>query len=178
MSGWAALSQRFGALPFADLFEPAIRYARDGYLVSPVVAEKWALAATVLPHDLGFAEHFLPRGRAPRAGEKFACEPMATSLEAIASTHGNAFYRGELAQAMAAHAHAHGALHAVADFASHSIDWVDPLALDYGARDRPRDPAERPGHRRADGTGHPARVRPRRAAARLGRRASTSRSRR
>ena len=58
VSGWAALSQRFGALPFADLFDPAIRYARDGYAVSPIVAEKWALAATVLPHDLGFAEHF------------------------------------------------------------------------------------------------------------------------
>jgi len=132
VSGWAALSQRFGALPFADLFEPAIRYARDGYLVSPVVAEKWTAAATVMPHDLGFAEHFLPRGRAPSAGEKFACEPMAKSLEAIASTHGNAFYRGELAHAMAANAHAHGALHSAEDFAAHSIDWVDPLALDYG----------------------------------------------
>jgi gamma-glutamyltranspeptidase/glutathione hydrolase len=132
VSGWAALSQRFGALPFADLFEPAIRYARDGYLVSPVVAEKWALAAAVLPHDLGFAEHFLPRGRAPRAGEKFTCEAMAKSLGAIASTQGNAFYRGELAQAMAAHARAHGALHSKADFASHTIDWVNPIALDYG----------------------------------------------
>ena len=131
VSGWAALSQRFGALPFADLFEPAIRYARDGYLVSPVVAEKWALAATVMPHDLGFAEHFLPRGRAPRAGEKFSCEPMAKSLAAIASTHGNAFYRGPLAQAMAAHANQHGALHTIADFTAHTIDWVSPLALDY-----------------------------------------------
>src|SRR5207344_2369751 len=47
VSGWAALSQRFGALPFGDLFEPAIRYARDGFLVSPVVAQKWEAAATV-----------------------------------------------------------------------------------------------------------------------------------
>ncbi len=65
VSGWAALSQRYGALPFADLFAPAIRYARDGYPVSPTVAAQWARAAAVLPHDLGFAEHFLPRGRAP-----------------------------------------------------------------------------------------------------------------
>src|SRR5512142_2600911 len=48
VSGWVALSQRYGTLPFADLFEPAIRYARDGYAVSPTVAEKWALAATIM----------------------------------------------------------------------------------------------------------------------------------
>jgi gamma-glutamyltranspeptidase/glutathione hydrolase len=132
VSGWAALSQRYGALPFADLFEPAIRYARHGYAVSPIVAEKWALAATVLPHDLGFAEHFMPRGRAPLPGETFACPAMATSLEKIAATHGNAFYRGELAAAMVADAKRHGAAHALADFADHALDWVTPLGLDYG----------------------------------------------
>jgi gamma-glutamyltranspeptidase/glutathione hydrolase len=132
VSAWAALSQRFGGLPFADLFGPAIRYARDGYAVSPIVAEKWQLATTVLPGDLGFAEHFLPRGRAPRPGETFACPAMANSLEKIAATHGNAFYRGDLAQAMVAHAKAHGAAHTLSDFAAHTIDWVAPLGLDYG----------------------------------------------
>ena len=132
VSGWAALSQRFGALPFADLFGPAIRYARDGYAVSPVVAEKWALAVDVLPHDLGFAEHFLPQGRAPRPGEIFRCPPMARTLERIAETRGSAFYHGEIAQTMAAHAKAHGALHTAADFAAHTLDWVQPLGQDYG----------------------------------------------
>jgi gamma-glutamyltranspeptidase/glutathione hydrolase len=131
VAGWAALSQRYGQLPFADLFEPAIRYARDGFLVSPVIAAKWALAVPHLPHDLGFAEHFLPRGRAPLAGERFACPPLAASLERIAATHGNAFYRGELAAAMVAHARANGAAHTLADFAGHTLDWVEPLALDY-----------------------------------------------
>ena len=132
VSGWAALSQRFGALPFADLFDPAIQYARHGYAVSPIVAEKWALATTVLPHDLGFGEHFMPNSRAPEPGETFACPAMANSLEKIAATHGNAFYRGELAAAMVAHAKKHGAAHALADFEAHAIDWVTPLALDYG----------------------------------------------
>ena len=72
VSGWSALSQRYGKLPYADLFAPGIRYARDGYLVSPVVAQKWALAASLMPKDLGFAEHFLPHGRAPHVGERFA----------------------------------------------------------------------------------------------------------
>ncbi len=133
VSGWAALSQRFGTLPFADLFAPAIRYARDGYAVSPVVADKWALAVKALPHELGFAEHFMPHGRAPLPGELFRCPPMARTLERIAATHGNAFYRGELAEAMVAHAGAHGALHTLADFAAHTLDWVAPLGLDYGA---------------------------------------------
>jgi len=132
VAGWAALSQRFGALPFEDLFAPAIRYATDGYAVSPVVAEKWALAEKVLPHDLGFAEHFLPRGRAPLPGELFSCKPMATTLARIAATHGNAFYRGELAETMVAHAASKGALHSMADFAGHTLDWVTPLALDHG----------------------------------------------
>jgi gamma-glutamyltranspeptidase / glutathione hydrolase len=131
VSGWAALSQRYGLLPFADLFLPAIRYARDGFLVSPVVAAKWAAAVPHLPHDLGFAEHFLPRGRAPAPGERFACPPLAASLERIAATHGHAFYRGELAATMVAHAQANGALHSLADFADHTLDWVRPLALEY-----------------------------------------------
>src|SRR6478672_7924316 len=71
VSGWAALSERYGKLPFADLFAPAIRYAREGYPVSPVVAEKWALAAAIMPQGLGWQEHFLPRGRAPHPGERF-----------------------------------------------------------------------------------------------------------
>jgi gamma-glutamyltranspeptidase/glutathione hydrolase len=131
VSGWVALSQRYGALPFADLFEPAIRYARDGFPVSPNVARQWQRAAAVLPHDLGFAAHFLPRGRAPEPGESFACAPLAATLEAIAASHGEAFYRGALAQAMAADARDHGAAHALADFAGHTSDWVAPLALDW-----------------------------------------------
>ena len=131
VSGWAALSQRFGRLPFDVLFEPAIHYARDGYPVSPVVAEKWAAAVNVMPMHLGWREHFMPRGRAPRAGEVFASPDMARSFERIAETTGNAFYRGDLAEAMVAHARAHGALHTLEDFAQHTIDWVDPLRLDY-----------------------------------------------
>jgi gamma-glutamyltranspeptidase/glutathione hydrolase len=131
VSGWVALSTRYGRLPFAELFEPAIRYARDGWLVSPVIAAQWQRAAGVLPHDLGYAEHFLPHGRAPRAGETFRCPPMARSLEAIATSGGETFYRGELARAMAGDAERHGALHTVEDFARHACDWVTPLGFDY-----------------------------------------------
>ncbi len=131
VSGWVALSKRYGRLPFADLFEPAVRYARDGWLVSPVIAAQWQRAAAILPHDLGYAEHFLPGGRSPRAGETFSCPSMARTLEAIAATGGEAFYRGDLARAMVDDAKRHRAPHTAGDFARHECDWVTPLGFDY-----------------------------------------------
>jgi len=131
VSGWVALSRRYGRLPFADLFEPAIRYARDGWIVSPVISAQWRRAAGVIPHEFGWAEHFLPRGRTPDAGEAFACPPMARTLASIAASGGESFYRGELAATMAAHAQSYGARHTTEDFARHASDWVSPLSLEY-----------------------------------------------
>jgi len=131
VSGWVALSRRYGKLPFADLFEPAIRYARDGYAVSPIVAEKWHNAVPILGEVPGFAAHFMPRGRALEAGEIFASMAMADSLTKIATTQGEAFYRGELAEKMAAHSRSLDGAHTLADFASHTCDWVTPLAHAY-----------------------------------------------
>ena len=131
VSGWAALSKRHGRLPFADLFEPAIRYARDGWQVSPVVAEKWAAAVPALPKDLGWPDAFMPHGRTPRVGERFSCAAMADSLEEIAATHGESFYRGRLAAAMVAHSQSAGGAHTLADFAAQQADWVTPLAQEY-----------------------------------------------
>jgi len=131
VSGWVALSQRYGKLPFGDLFESAIRYARDGYAVSPVIADKWTKAVPILGAVPGFAEHFLPRGRAPVAGETFASPAMASTLGKIAQTRGDAFYRGELAEAMVAHSKAHRGAHTLEDFATHSCDWVVPIGIGY-----------------------------------------------
>jgi gamma-glutamyltranspeptidase/glutathione hydrolase len=131
VSGWVALSQRYGKVPFADLFASAIGCARDGYAVSPIVADKWAKAVPILGNVPGFAEHFLPRGRAPEPGELFASPALAASLEKIAATQGETFYRGELTEKMVAHARAHGGAHTLEDFAAHTNNWVQPLALDY-----------------------------------------------
>ncbi len=130
VSGWVALSRRYGKLPFSDLFEPAIRYARDGYHVSPVVAEKWALAVPNLPKDLGWPDVFMPKGRAPVVGERFACMAMAESLDKIARSEGESFYHGQLAEAMVAHSRASNGAHTLADFAAYEADWVTPLGQD------------------------------------------------
>jgi gamma-glutamyltranspeptidase/glutathione hydrolase len=131
VSGWVALSQRYGKLAFGDLFEPAIRYARDGYPVSPVVADKWRLAVPLMPQGLGWQDHFLIDGRAPKPGERFRSPAMANTLAAIARTDGEAFYRGALADAICAHAAACGCVHVRGDFERHTSDWVTPIAVDY-----------------------------------------------
>ena len=128
---WATLSDRFGKLPFADLFEPAIAYARDGYLVSPTIAKQWANQVPELQGQPGFREAFMPGGRAPLPGEKFSFPDQARTLQAIAATNGDDFYRGETVRKIAAHAREHGALMIAADFAAHAVDWVEPLAQDY-----------------------------------------------
>ena len=131
VAGWVALSERFGRLPFADLLQPAIEIAERGYAVPVVVQQKWAAAAALLAGEPGFAEAFLPRGRAPRVGEQFRFEAAARSLRLIAASRGEAFYRGEIAAAAAAHALENGGAMTAADFAAYAPEWVTPLAQGY-----------------------------------------------
>jgi gamma-glutamyltranspeptidase/glutathione hydrolase len=131
VSAWRALSDRFGKLPFADLFEPAIRHARDGYLVSPTVHRQWqAQVAELLPQP-GYREAFAPQGRAPLPGEHFVCPGQARTLERIAASKGDDFYHGELAKAIADHARKTGGLIDEADLAAHQADWVEPISVRY-----------------------------------------------
>ncbi len=131
VSAWAALHGKFGRLPFATLFEPAIRYARDGFLVTPVIAEMWREQAKTLRRFSGFAQTFLLDGRAPAAGEVFRCPDQAETLELIADTKGEAFYRGRIAERIATAAEADGGALSARDLAEHSPDWVTPLGVDF-----------------------------------------------
>jgi gamma-glutamyltranspeptidase/glutathione hydrolase len=130
VAAWVALSQRFGKLAFAELLAPAIEIARRGYAVPVVVQQKWAAAVTELAPLPGFAQTFMPQGRAPQVGERFVFEGAARALEAIAQTRGAALYGGEIAAAAAAHAAQHGGSMSVADFAAFSPEWVQPIGMD------------------------------------------------
>ena len=132
VAAWAELAKRFGTLPLGVLAGPAISYARHGFPVSPRIAMLWERDAALLARQPGFAEHFLPGGRAPRPGETFKCPAIADSLELIADSGGEAFYRGALAEGIAADAKTHGAALDEADLAGHSADWADLLALPFG----------------------------------------------
>jgi gamma-glutamyltranspeptidase/glutathione hydrolase len=131
VSAWVALSERFGKLPFEDLLQPAIEIAERGYLLPVVVQQKWAAATPELQSLPGFAQSFLPWGRAPNVGELFKFPAAARGLRLIAQTKGQAFYGGEIAQALARFSAENGGSHQVSDFAQFKPEWVTPLAKNY-----------------------------------------------
>ena len=126
-----ALSERFGKLPFADLLEPAIEIAERGYLMPVVVQQKWAAATPELQSQPGFAQSFLPWGRAPQVGELFQFKSAARGLRAIAETKGQALYGGEIAEAIEKFAAQNGGSITARDLAAYQPEWVTPIAQNY-----------------------------------------------
>lgn len=111
--GWADLHGRFGTLPFSDVLGPAVRLARDGFPLSPVVAANWAraIASYRRRNEAPLAEWFAtfaPPGFVPRPGALWRSEAHARTLEAIAASRGEAFYTGRIAAAIDAHSRATG----------------------------------------------------------------------
>lgn len=135
VSNWIALWEKFGSLPLETLAEPAIRYARDGFAVTPVIARLWAMGGAKFNTQPGFAETFLANGRAPHAGETVRLPHHAATLEAIAATRGEVFYRGALAEQMVAHSTAHGGAMTLDDLDSHRADWVGTISQRFGDAD-------------------------------------------
>jgi gamma-glutamyltranspeptidase / glutathione hydrolase len=131
IAGWVALSKRLGKLPFADLLAPAIEIAERGYMVSPIISAQWAKAVPILKDQPGYAEHFMPRGRAPLPGELFRNPAQAEALRLIAESEGESFYRGQLAARIVSHAKQHGGLMTGIDLAAHAADWVEPIKTSY-----------------------------------------------
>lgn len=131
VAGWKALSQRFGRLPYSDLFKPAITYATEGFPVSPFIAGVWQELADIVADQPGFAQAFLPQGRAPRPGELWRFPDQGRSLQAIAETGGEAFYRGALAEAIVGFSARTGGSITLDDLAAHNVEWIEPLAQRY-----------------------------------------------
>ena len=131
VASWVALSERFGKLPFEDLLQPAIEIAERGYLLPVVVQQKWAAATPELRNQPGFAQNFLPWGRAPNVGELFQFPAAAKGLRAIAQSKGQAFYGCEIAQAIEQFAAQNGGSITAKDLADYKPEWVTPLAQNY-----------------------------------------------
>ena len=129
VASWVALHRRFGKLPFADLLAPAMGIAERGYAVPVVVQQKWATAVPLLREQPGFAQAFMPNGRAPEVGEQFRFAEAARTLRLIAQSGGEAYYRGEIAAAMVEHSHANGGAVTLADFAAYEPEWVAPIGI-------------------------------------------------
>jgi gamma-glutamyltranspeptidase / glutathione hydrolase len=135
VDGWDALRKRFGTRPFDQLLEPSIRHAEEGFPVSEVIAGSWRGSEVSLRRHADSAKTYLLDGKAPRAGEVFKNPNLARSYRAIAKDGRDAFYKGELAQAMAAFSEKSGGLLALKDFADHTSTWVEPVSTNYRGYD-------------------------------------------
>jgi len=131
VDAWVQLSEKFGRLPFADLFAPAIDYAQRGFVVSPLTAARWAVAPELYRAFPEFGRTFLPAGKAPRAGELFRCPNQARTLKSIADSRGESFYRGELAHKIVNCARSGGGVMEFEDLADHHGQWVPPISIQY-----------------------------------------------
>jgi gamma-glutamyltranspeptidase/glutathione hydrolase len=131
VDGWEELRRTFGSRPLAELLEPAILYAEEGFPVSEIIAADWRAAEGELAKIASSAACFLPGGHAPGAGSVFRNPDLARSLRTLASGGRDAFYRGSLAQAIVGYSQGAGGLFSLADFEQHSSSWVTPVSVNY-----------------------------------------------
>ena len=140
VAGWAALSERFGKLPFAEVLQPAIEYAEKGYAVTPVISQLWKQGYDIFTKQEGdefrpWEEMFAPKGHAPEPGEIWNSPEMAQTLRRIAETKGEAFYRGEYAEAIDAFSRKTGGWIRREDMNAYAPRWVDPVHVNYRGTD-------------------------------------------
>ncbi|MDX1967284.1 MAG: gamma-glutamyltransferase [Planctomycetaceae bacterium] len=131
VDGWIVLRERFGSQPLADLLQPAIDAAEQGYPVSEIIAKNWQGAAEELQKWPDSARVYLPGGRAPAAGEVMQLPELAAAYRLIAAGGRDAFYRGPIAAEIVRFSQTHGGLFAAEDFERHRSDWVEPVSTTY-----------------------------------------------
>jgi len=140
LAAWRDLHTRFGKLPFARLFEPAISYAEQGYPISPVLGLGWGRAAEAArartdPEFQGWGQTFAPDGQVPAVGDIWRSPGHAATLTQIADSKAEDFYHGAIADAMVRFASATGGLISGADLAGHTSTWVAPISARYRGYD-------------------------------------------
>lgn len=135
VDGWFQLHGRYGRLPMTEVLAPAIRYARQGFPVSEIIAYYWQGNARALQKYPGFRETYMPGGRTPRKGEVFRNPLLADTLMKIAKGGRDAFYKGEIPARIGAYMKAQGGFLSAADFAAHRSEWVAPVSVNYRGYD-------------------------------------------
>jgi gamma-glutamyltranspeptidase/glutathione hydrolase len=131
VDGWSKLLSRFGTRNISEVLEPAIHYARDGFPVPEWDAAYWASSEQLIKQDSNSAATYLIDGHAPRVGEIFRNADLAHSLELIAAGGRDAFYKGEIAQRIAAFSSKMGGAMTPEDLAEYSSEWVEPISTTY-----------------------------------------------
>ena len=133
--GWFELHKRYGKLPMREVLSAAIKYAEEGFPLSPVIASDWGRSVKVFQDKPGFKEVFMPGGRAPREGELFRNPALAKTLRLLAEKGRDAYYRGPVAAAIVAFSKQHGGVFELEDFARHASTWDRPVSASYRGYD-------------------------------------------
>ena len=134
VDGWFELHERFGKLPMQDVLSPAIGYCREGFPVSELIAYYWNRSQFLARYP-GFADTFLPGGKAPAKGEIFKNEKLGNTLEKIAKGGRDVFYRGEIAKTIDSFMKKHNGFISYEDLDAHKSEWVEPVATNYRGYD-------------------------------------------
>ena len=139
VSAWVELSRNFGRLSFKELFEPAINYAENGFLVSPITARAWKSALDSYESDYpnfrnlypDIYDAFFRNGKAPEPGSMFRFPDQAKTLSLIAETEGEAFYFGEIAKKIVKHSENTGGCLTLEDLERHKVTWEKSMTINY-----------------------------------------------
>jgi gamma-glutamyltranspeptidase/glutathione hydrolase len=135
--GWEAILKRFGTLDFKQVLAPAEAYAREGFPISQRIASDWVLppalplkgCCSTLDPDSVSAWYI--DGRPPVAGEVFRNPDLAKTFRLLQSGGAEAFYRGEVAQALIAKSSALGGTMTMGDLAHYKGEWVELSHTSY-----------------------------------------------
>jgi len=131
VDGWAKMHERYGKLPWKDLFQSAIAYAEQGHPVANALHEAWETNAGRLRDDPESVRIFLPGGMAPKEGELYRNPQMAHALRLVAEKGRGVFYKGEIAAAILQTSQRLGGTMTAEDLSSYSSEWVQPISTDY-----------------------------------------------
>jgi len=131
VDGWAKMHERFGKLPWKDLFQAAIAYAEEGFPVTEDAQRYWAGSAASLRTQPETARVYLPGGRAPKVGDIFKNPEMGRALRILAEKGRDAFYKGEIADAILKTSKSLGGTMTAEDLSTFSAEWVEPISSEY-----------------------------------------------
>jgi gamma-glutamyltranspeptidase/glutathione hydrolase len=132
VAGWAAMRERFGSKPFAELLAPAIYYAENGVIINQVTAGLWRAGEKLLASQPNTKATYLIAGeRAPRFGEMWKNPDLANSLRYIAEHGRDGFYQGPIAHAIVNAIREYGGVMSLEDLAAFQPEWVDPVSTTY-----------------------------------------------
>tara|TARA_B100000614_G_scaffold147382_1_gene130812 strand:- start:2585 stop:4264 length:1680 start_codon:yes stop_codon:yes gene_type:complete len=135
VAGWKELHDKFGNLPFKNLFQEAIKYSENGFPVTEVVAYYLDLSAQRFNSYPNFKEVWMPTGETPKKGDIFKNPQLASTYKKIANSGGKDFYDGEIAEEIVRFINEQGGYFSIDDLKNYKPEWVDPVSTNYRGYD-------------------------------------------